>query len=107
MERDIERWLRREVEKQGGVCMKWVSPGNDGVPDRIVILPEGQVHFVELKSEKGRVSPLQFWHQARLKRLGCKVRLIVGMEEARAFLEEVSSECNSSHTIIKSEPSSV
>ena len=35
-EKDIERKLIKEVKKAGGICPKWVSPGFDGIPDRIV-----------------------------------------------------------------------
>ena len=50
-ERDIEVLLRDGVKQLGGKAYKWVSPGNAGVPDRIVILPGGKVIFVELKHE--------------------------------------------------------
>ena len=50
-ERDIEKWLREKIQQLGGVAMKFTSPGNDGVPDRIAILPGGQVWFKELKKE--------------------------------------------------------
>ena len=49
-ERDIESWLRDKIQQMGGVAMKFTSPGNDGVPDRIAILPGGQVWFIELKT---------------------------------------------------------
>ena len=58
-ERDIEVLLRDGVKQLGGKAYKWVSPGNAGVPDRIVILPGGKVIFVELKQENGRLTRLQ------------------------------------------------
>lgn len=56
-EREIEKILAAEVKKLGGRAYKWVSPGNDGVPDRIVILPGETPYFVELKSESGGLAP--------------------------------------------------
>lgn len=53
LERDIERKLLRLVEKYGGRCLKWVCPGWRGVPDRIILLPGGRIHFVELKRPNG------------------------------------------------------
>ena len=50
-EKDIEKILVNGVKDVGGRAYKWVSPGNNGVPDRIVILPEGRIVFVELKTE--------------------------------------------------------
>ena len=35
-ESEIERRLRAEAKKMGGMAVKFVSPGLDGVPDRIV-----------------------------------------------------------------------
>jgi len=88
-ERDVEKWLRKEIEKMGGLAFKWTSPGNDGVPDRIVILPGGRVHFVELKTDGGKPRPVQVWQLGRLRHLGCNAEVIRGMDEAREFIEEV------------------
>lgn len=88
-ERDIEKWLRHQVESLGGLAFKFTSPGNDGVPDRQVILPGGLIYFVELKTDRGRLAPIQVWQQDRLDALGCQVRTIRGMDEAAEFIEEV------------------
>lgn len=88
-ERDIEKWMREKIEQLGGQFMKWVSPGNDGVPDRIAILPGGDVYFIELKTDQGHSTRIQEWQQQRLRRLGCNVREVRGMTEARQFIEEV------------------
>lgn len=91
-EREIERWMRDKIQDMGGLFLKWVSPGNDGVPDRIVILPGGRVYFLELKADDGRLSGIQKWWNIRLWRLGCDARVIVGMEEAKAFITEARRE---------------
>lgn len=93
-ERDIEKWMREKIEQLGGVFMKWVSPGNDGVPDRIAILPGGDIYFIELKKDGETPRKLQRWQQDRLRRLGCDVRTVEGMREARQFIEEVSGYAN-------------
>lgn len=60
LEQEIEKQLRKKVEKYGGRCLKWVCPGWSGVPDRIILLPGGLVHFVETKRPKGgRYSAMQ------------------------------------------------
>ena len=56
LEKDIEDWLNKQIEKMGGLAFKFVSPGNPGVPDRIYILPDGRVWFVELKQQLGKVA---------------------------------------------------
>lgn len=88
-ERDIEKWLRRQVESMGGLAFKFTSPGNDGVPDRLAVLPGGRIYFIELKTDRGRLSPLQVWQQDRLRQLGVNVAVIRGMDEAVEFIEEV------------------
>lgn len=88
-ERDIEKWLRHQIEGMGGQAFKFTSPGNDGVPDRLAVLPGGRIYFIELKTDSGRLMPIQTWQQDRLDALGCQVRTIREMDEARAFIEEV------------------
>jgi hypothetical protein len=62
------------------------------VPDRLAVLPGGLIYFVELKTDQGRLSPIQVWQQARLDALGCQVRTIRGMDEAATFIEEMRGE---------------
>ena len=88
-ERDVEKWLRHQIESMGGLAFKFSSPGNDGVPDRQVILPGGTIYFIELKTDRGRLTPIQVWQIDRLRQLGCQVRTIRGMDEAAEFIEEV------------------
>lgn len=69
--------------------MKFVSPGNDGVPDRIVVLPGGSVVFVELKDKKGVLMANQRIQVARLRKQGALVFVITGMLEAKLFVNDV------------------
>lgn len=88
-ERDIEKWLREKIQQMGGIAMKFTSPGNDGVPDRIAILPGGQVWFIELKKDGETPTKIQEWQMERLRKLGCNVAVITGMKEAQAWIWEV------------------
>ena len=71
LEKDVERALVKMVKRHGGRCLKFVCPGQAGVPDRIILLPRGRVVFVETKRPKGgRTSELQkYWHR-ELRRFG-------------------------------------
>ena len=81
----IERKLVELVKKSGGLCLKFVSPGNAGVPDRIILLPGGVVRFVELKTETGRLAPIQRAWLAKLQKLGFDAQVLYGMEEVKAY----------------------
>ena len=88
----IERKLTRKIEGIGGKFYKWVSPGNDGVPDRIAILPNGRIVFVELKTDKGRLSDVQKYQQEIIRNLGCEVTTVYGEKGAEDFFMEVADE---------------
>jgi len=79
-ESQIEKKLKDKVEAIGGKCMKFVSPGMRGVPDRICLFPGGQVVFVETKAPGEKPRPLQKKRHDELKQLGFKV-LIIDSEE--------------------------
>lgn len=69
-ESTIEAYLRDQVKELGGKAYKFVSPGNDGVPDRLVCLPGGRVVFVELKAPGKTPTPLQRARHKELRKLG-------------------------------------
>lgn len=88
-ERDIEKKLVNEIRKMGGEAFKWTSPGNDGVPDRIVMLPGGRLIFIELKADRGSLSPIQKVQIRRIQKLGQEVYVVRGMDGLEEFLKEV------------------
>ena len=85
----IEARLVRLVRSRGGLCFKFVSPGNPGVPDRIVITPEGRTVYVELKTEAGRLAAIQKWQHEEMRKRGAEVRTLKGLDQVLAFVEEV------------------
>ena len=91
-ERDIEKKMLNAVRKMGGEAFKWVSPGNDGVPDRIVMLPGGRLIFVELKADRGRLSPVQKIQIRRIQKLGQDVEVVQGMDGLEEFLAALRKE---------------
>jgi hypothetical protein len=86
LEKQVERYLVNEVNRRGGLCMKFVSPGNAGVPDRIIVLPGGKVGFVEVKRPGGVIRPLQQYMLGKLERLGCEVAVLDSREAVDEFL---------------------
>jgi len=79
-ELQIEKKLKNKIEAIGGKCMKFVSPGMSGVPDRICLFPGGRVIFIETKAPGGRLRPLQRKRHQELRKLGFKV-LVIDSEE--------------------------
>jgi len=69
VESEIEKYFVWTVGRMGGTAYKFKSPNHRGVADRIACLPDGSVHFVELKAPGGRPSPLQKLFAARMKEL--------------------------------------
>lgn len=88
-ESTLERRLVREVKGIGGQAPKWVSPGNRGVPDRLVILPDGRTLYVEMKAPGKRLSPLQAKWAKTLQNLGHKVYKIDCDADINRFIAEV------------------
>ncbi|WP_418427931.1 VRR-NUC domain-containing protein [Anaerotruncus massiliensis (ex Liu et al. 2021)] len=85
----IEARLVKMVRERGGLCYKFVSPSNPGVPDRIVITPDGRSIYVELKTEIGRLATIQRWQLDEMRKRGADVRVLKGLEEVKAFVREV------------------
>lgn len=91
LEKAVEQYLVNEVKKIGGKAPKWVSPGNTGVPDRIVLLPGGRTYYIECKRPKGGItSARQKLWRTYLTDLGHNIRQTYTKEEVDAFIEEVS-----------------
>ena len=88
-ERQIEQKLVKAVRDAGGICPKWISPGMDGVPDRMVLLPHGRIGFVEVKAPGKVPRPLQVARHRLLKRLGFKVFTLDAPEQIGGILDEI------------------
>lgn len=88
-ERNIEAYLRDQVKVVGGIAYKFTSPGNAGVPDRLVLLPGGRAVFIELKAPGRQPTPLQQRQQQRIRDLGFTVLVIDSKEEVDEFIKGV------------------
>jgi hypothetical protein len=90
-EKTIEQKLTLMVKKHGGIAPKFVSPGFDGMPDRLVILPDGVIAFAELKAPGKKPRPLQLARHRLLRSLGVRVYVIDSEEQIGGMLHELLS----------------
>ena len=93
LEKALEAKLCRWVNDLGGKSLKWVCPGWSGVPDRIVLMPGGHIHFVEMKRPKdGKLSALQKKWQLWLTDLGFRSWVIWNHDDLEDFLLHIQEE---------------
>ncbi len=91
-EKYIERKLVDKVKALGGRAYKFVSPGNSGVPDRIIVLPGGKIGFAEMKRPGGKPSKLQRNQIQFLRNLDCKVGVVSTTQQIDGFLEKIQQQ---------------
>ena len=90
-EKTVEAKLVAAVKGMGGLAPKFISPGYDGMPDRLVLLPNGILAFVELKAPGKKLRPLQVRRKAQLEGLGFSVYCIDRPEQIGGVLDEIQS----------------
>lgn len=90
-ERSIEQALVKAVKAAGGICPKFVSPGFDGMPDRLVLLPGGTAGFVEVKAPGKKPRPLQESRHRLLRELGFRVYVVDGLAQIGGILDDIQS----------------
>ena len=90
-EKAIEAKLVRTVKSMGGLAPKFVSPGFDGMPDRIVLLPHGRLAFVEVKAHGKKPRPLQVRRKSQLESLGFSVYCLDDATQIGGMLDELQS----------------
>ncbi len=90
-EKRVEKIFTDAVKKMGGMAVKFISPGLDGVPDRIVLLPGRKIAFVELKAPGKKPRPLQIKRMRQLKSLGFPVYVVDRVEQIGGVLDEIEN----------------
>lgn len=86
----IEHHLVMETEKAGGKAVKFVSPSFAGMPDRLILLADGKMGFVEVKAPGQKPRPLQLKRHAMLRRLGYQVFVLDAIEAIPSVLETIA-----------------
>jgi len=90
-EKHIEQKLIRAAKDMGGLALKFISPGFDGMPDRLVLMPKGKIAFAEVKAPGKTMRPLQIKRKRQLEALGFRVYCIDSTEQIGGILGEIQS----------------
>jgi hypothetical protein len=88
-EKTLERKLVQAVKAIGGICPKLISPGFDGMPDRLVLLPMGRIAFVKVKCKGEKPRPLQEVRHGMLRRLGFQVYVLDDEVQIQEILKQM------------------
>lgn len=89
LEKTIEKKLTQEIKKINGLCLKFISPGFNGVPDRLILLSGGVCFFVETKAPGKKPRPIQVKRKRQLEKLGFKVYIIDSVEQIGGIIDEI------------------
>lgn len=90
-EKEIENDLINKAKKRGGIALKFTSPGYDGVPDRLVLLPNSKMGFVEVKAPGKKPRALQIARMQMLRSLGFKAYVLDDKKDTEVILNEIQS----------------
>ena len=90
-EREIEQKFTRAVKKRGGLALKFVSPGFDGMPDRLALLPDGKMGFVEMKAPGKVPRPLQAQRHRLLREMGFRVYVLDDQRQIGGIIDDIQS----------------
>ena len=85
----VEAALVKAVKKRNGLALKFVSPGLSGVPDRLVLMPNGKMGFIELKAPGKKMRILQEKRKSQLEALGFLVFCLDSKEEIEVMLDAI------------------
>ena len=88
-EKELEQMLVSAVKNHDGICPKLVSPGYDGMPDRMAMLPEGRIGVVEVKAPGEKPRPLQTARHRMLRKLGFKVYVLDSPAQIERIIDEI------------------
>ena len=89
-EKELELMLVKEVKRRGGRAFKFISPGINGVPDRLVLLPGGSAGFVEVKAPGKKMRPNQIKRKSELEGLGFLVYCLDSPEDIGGVVDGIA-----------------
>ena len=91
-EKKLEQKLVKAVRDIGGLALKFVSPGCDGVPDRLILIAYGKVAFVEVKAKGKKPRPIQIRRINQIKNLGFLVFILDDEKDIPSIFQQVKGD---------------
>lgn len=91
-EKKLEQKLVKAVRDIGGLALKFVSPGCDGVPDRLILIAYGKVAFVEVKAKGKKPRPIQIRRINQIKNLGFLVFILDYEKDIPSIIQQVKGD---------------
>ena len=91
-EKKLEQKLVKAVRDIGGLALKFVSPGCDGVPDRLILIAYGKVAFVEVKAKGKKPRPIQIRRINQIKNLGFLVFILDDEKDIPSIIHQVKGD---------------
>lgn len=86
----IEKYLKTEVTRTGGLSRKYVSPGVIGVADRLVFYQYPVFYLVELKATGKKARTTQVREGKRMKKLGYRYIVIDSLDGVDKFIKRAT-----------------
>lgn len=89
----LEKATLIALTKHGALCYKFASPSKRGVPDDIILLPNGVAVFIEFKHPNGRgvLSKLQKHQIDKIDQQNFTVFIVDSITEANRVIGECIS----------------
>lgn len=91
LEKRIEVAFVKATQHRGGLCLKFTSPSMAGVPDRLVLLPDGHIGFVEMKAPGKHPRLLQIQRINQLTQLGFQVFVCDQLNQIGGMLDAIQT----------------
>ncbi|MFK4781872.1 VRR-NUC domain-containing protein [Lactococcus petauri] len=91
-EKQVEQALVKAVKRVGGICPKFTLPGFAGVPDRLVLMPNGKLGFVEVKAPGKKPRSLQLFRMKQLTDLGFQCFVLDEIDQIPELLERIGGD---------------
>jgi Holliday junction resolvase len=79
-ESQVQKKIKERLERNGFFVTKLIQTSTNGIPD-IMAIKRGNVVFLEVKAEGGKLSELQEFRIEQLKSVGVFARVVYGLED--------------------------